>query len=88
MARTLVIEEESGTSRGHVHPHNGYYAGDFSRSIERTPDPAPMASPFSNGGSDVTSLRLHPNALPVHQSARPDADSCRNRMVGTAACAT
>lgn len=30
MARALVIEEESGTYRGHVHPHNGYYAGDFS----------------------------------------------------------
>jgi hypothetical protein len=31
MAQALVIEEESGTYRGHVHPHNGYYAGDFSR---------------------------------------------------------
>jgi hypothetical protein len=30
MAHSLVIEEESGTSRGWVHPHNGYYAGDFS----------------------------------------------------------
>lgn len=73
MARALVIEEESGTSRGHVHPHNGYYAGDFSRFTDRTPNPAPMASPFSNGGSDVSSLRLHPNPLHIHQSARPDA---------------
>jgi hypothetical protein len=32
MAQSLVIEEESGTSRGWVHPHNGYYAGDFSTS--------------------------------------------------------
>jgi hypothetical protein len=30
MARGLVTEEESGTCRGWVHPHNGYYAGDFS----------------------------------------------------------
>jgi hypothetical protein len=30
MARALVIEEESGTSRGRVHAHNGYHAGDFS----------------------------------------------------------
>lgn len=30
MARSLVIEEQRGTSRGHVHPHDGYYAGDFS----------------------------------------------------------
>jgi hypothetical protein len=30
MARALVIEEESGTYCGRIHPHNGYYAGDFS----------------------------------------------------------
>jgi hypothetical protein len=30
MAHSLVVEEESGTVRGWVHPHNGYYAGDFS----------------------------------------------------------
>jgi hypothetical protein len=30
MATSLVIEEESGTCTGYVHPHNGYYAGDFS----------------------------------------------------------
>ena len=32
MAATIFIEQESGTSRGWVHPHNGYYAGDFSSS--------------------------------------------------------
>jgi hypothetical protein len=31
MATSLVIEEESGIYTGSVHPHNGYYAGDFSR---------------------------------------------------------
>jgi hypothetical protein len=30
MAASLVIEEESGTTTGRIHPHNGYYAGDFS----------------------------------------------------------
>ena len=30
MAASLVIEEESGTFSGSAHPHNGYYAGDFS----------------------------------------------------------
>jgi len=30
MAASISIEEESGTSSGRVHPHNGYYAGDFS----------------------------------------------------------
>ena len=29
MAASLIIEEESGTCRGWVHPHNGYYACDF-----------------------------------------------------------
>lgn len=26
---TAVTEYETGTYTGHVHPHNGYYAGDF-----------------------------------------------------------
>ncbi|QIX27155.1 hypothetical protein ncot_11515 [Nocardioides sp. JQ2195] len=27
----LTIEEDRGTYTGRLHPHNGYYAGDFSR---------------------------------------------------------
>ena len=30
MAATIPVETESGTYSGQVHPHNGYYAGDFS----------------------------------------------------------
>ncbi len=30
MASEIFISEESGTYSGHLHPHNGYYAGDFS----------------------------------------------------------
>lgn len=30
MATSLVIEEEHGTWTGHLHRHNGYYAGNFS----------------------------------------------------------
>ncbi|MFC5262075.1 hypothetical protein ACFPJ1_08135 [Kribbella qitaiheensis] len=30
MAASLIIEEESGTWTGWIHPHNGYYAGDLS----------------------------------------------------------
>jgi hypothetical protein len=30
MAATIFVEVETGTSTGWVHPHNGYYAGDFS----------------------------------------------------------
>jgi hypothetical protein len=37
MARALVIEEESGTTRATVHPHNGYYAGDFSSPRQAEP---------------------------------------------------
>jgi hypothetical protein len=30
MAATIPVETESGSySSGRVHPHNGYYAGDF-----------------------------------------------------------
>jgi hypothetical protein len=38
MATAMLIEEESGTYTGRYHPHNGYYAGDFSRR------PAPAAT--------------------------------------------
>ena len=34
MAASLAIEEESGTSLGWTHPHNGYYAGDFTQQRE------------------------------------------------------
>jgi hypothetical protein len=30
MAATILVEVETGTCSGRVHPHNGYYAGDFS----------------------------------------------------------
>ena len=29
MAGWMTLEEEKGTSRYSAHPHNGYYAGDF-----------------------------------------------------------
>jgi hypothetical protein len=44
MARALVIEEESGTYTGRMHPHNGYYAGDFSVSRSATVETALSAS--------------------------------------------
>jgi hypothetical protein len=37
MATYLISEDESGTWHGRVHPHNGYYAGDFKD--------VPMATP-------------------------------------------
>jgi hypothetical protein len=38
MAASLTIEEEHGTSVGFLHPHNGYYAGDF-RSLREHEEP-------------------------------------------------
>jgi hypothetical protein len=32
MAATIPVEVETGTYSGRVHPHNGYYAGDFTSS--------------------------------------------------------
>lgn len=37
MAATIFAEVETGTCSGQVHPHNGYYAGDFS--TQRNPSP-------------------------------------------------
>ena len=42
MSRSLNIEEERGTYRGHAHPHIGYYAGDFSSPVSV---PSPPAAP-------------------------------------------
>jgi hypothetical protein len=44
MARALVTEQESGTCRGWMHPHNGYYAGDFSSSWSVIVETTPSAS--------------------------------------------
>lgn len=44
MAASIAIEQESGMSIGHAHPHNGYYAGDFT-SEERVV-PAAWSAPI------------------------------------------
>jgi hypothetical protein len=46
MAASISIEQESGTFTGRVHPHNGYYAGDFSTVQYVAPAPwhAPIAA--------------------------------------------
>jgi hypothetical protein len=43
MATALVIEEESGTCSGFMHPHNGYHAGDF-HGADRAAVAAPVAA--------------------------------------------
>jgi hypothetical protein len=48
MAASISIEQESGMFAGRVHPHNGYYAGEFtslghvSPAAWDTPIPAPF----------------------------------------------
>jgi hypothetical protein len=36
MTEMFTIEEESGTCTGSLHPHNGYYAGDFTHTPKST----------------------------------------------------
>ena len=48
-----IIEDDRGTISGTRHPHNGYYAGDFT---------ADTAQPFSRPGSfAVVRTSLHPS---------------------------
>ena len=51
MAATIFTEMESGACSGRVHPHNGYYAGDFStqrypvhETTQRSSAPTPLVS--------------------------------------------
>jgi hypothetical protein len=50
MAATIFVEVETGTCSGQVHPHNGYYAGDFSTQRnpvadgQRSSSPTPLVS--------------------------------------------
>lgn len=50
MASSLVIEEQTGTSRGWVHAHNGYYAGDFSAADGPIPSQWPDAASRAGAG--------------------------------------
>ena len=69
MARSLVIEEESGTSRGFLHPHNGYYAGDFCQAHAD----APPTPPLARFPEQATLLRI-PTGIPhVDGHTRPRA---------------
>ena len=70
MARGLVIEEESGTYTGRMHPHNGYYPGDFF--APRTATVATTSSASSQPlhpvpgfvGPSVTPAAAHPADCP------------------------
>ena len=55
MAATIPVETESGTYSGRVHPHNGYYAGDFGSSRRGGAAEAPPA-----GATSGRVLAQHP----------------------------
>ena len=61
MAASRFVEQESGTYSGRVHPHNGYYAGDFS-SPRQDPPPA-WRSPIPPS-TPATTLRSAPGGRP------------------------
>ena len=50
MAASISIELESGTCAGRVHPHNGYYAGDFN--TLRSVAPAAWHTPIATFDPD------------------------------------
>jgi hypothetical protein len=45
MAATIFVEVETGTCSGQVHPHNGYYAGDFGSPCRPDPESQRSSSP-------------------------------------------
>jgi hypothetical protein len=73
MATALVIEEESGSCSGFVHPHNGYYAGDFHRAdAGRLPTPGFARSP-EQVGAGATVLQMVTSIPRVGDRTRPRA---------------
>jgi hypothetical protein len=60
MAASIAIEEELGTCTGFAHPHNGYYAGDFSRADATT-------------GAQVLSILVRPQRGSRTAEPAPDA---------------
>jgi len=79
MATALIIEEESGTCSGFMHPHNGYYAGDF-HGADAAPVTAPVVAPvltpvFVRFPDDDTvaasGFRMVPGGLQVDDRTAP-----------------
>ena len=63
----LLLEEESGSSTGRRHPHNGYYAGDFSCGIEaperQSPGARQAVAALVRGTASTAGLDLAPTLV-------------------------
>lgn len=59
MARALVIEEESGTCSGFLHPYYGCYARDLTQAdVAHMPTPGwELAAPQTGAAASVARLR-------------------------------
>jgi hypothetical protein len=53
MAASLSIEEEFGTYTTRRHPHNGYYAGDFSETTRTDRSPRTPRNTRGSRGSRI-----------------------------------
>jgi len=56
MAAALILEQDSGTWTGSIHPHNGYYAGDFSDVPPLTPSQLDTLMTVCRDGSEGAAL--------------------------------
>lgn len=64
MAASLTVEQESGTYTARIrHPHNGYYAGDFSQSSRLASEPCVSLPPVPHQAKD----RSRPPVSPLHE---------------------
>ena len=86
MATSLVIEEERGTCSGHVHPHNGYYAGNFSGNFSGTLS-GTLAGAFASPAAEAR--RGHNVRVSPLRGLRPvEADAVATFPVSTKGPAT
>jgi len=73
MARALVIEEESGTCSGFMHPHNGYFAGDFHRAVAKALPTPRFARSAEQAGPGATVLPMVTGVPRVDSHTHPRA---------------
>ena len=84
MAAYIPIEQESGTSRGRVHPHNGYYAGDFSSPVGHQSNDHPHPDTGSSKGREVNARNAMAANATLHCLTGCAIGEITGLMIGTA----